>query len=101
MSATVTNGRRPWVGPVLALVTVSLGLSTLLYFTTLGREIADDPPALLSLVRNPFALFGDYIAAGFGHRWGSFPPLLPLLFGTLVAPWTWIAPDFWAIRLGV
>jgi hypothetical protein len=55
----------------------------------------------LALVRNPLVLWGNYRDAGFSDLFGSFPPLLPLLFGLLVWPWTLVLPDFWAIRLGV
>ncbi|MCO4771976.1 MAG: hypothetical protein KDA24_18235 [Deltaproteobacteria bacterium] len=90
---------RAFALPVLALVLGS-GLIAATVFSVAGVELGDDAPHLLRLVAHPFVLFGDYRAAGFWDTWGSFPPLLPLLFGLLVRPWTWLVPDFWAIRLG-
>lgn len=66
-----------------------------------GREVADDAPELLRLVREPFALWGSYMETGLHRRWGSFPPLLPPLFGLPIRPLLGTIPDFWAIRVGV
>lgn len=89
-----------WAAPLALLIALALGASGLIAFATGGREIATDAPYLLSLVRDPFALFGNYRAETTLGNFGSFPPLLPLGFGLLVAPWTAIASQFWAIRLG-
>lgn len=94
--------RRPaWLVPLVALCGISLLSAGALHAVTGGREIADDAPALLDLARRPLVLFSSYIEARTGTNWGSFPPLLPLAFGALVRPWTAVASDFWAIRLGV
>jgi hypothetical protein len=82
-------------------VAVSLGVSAALAVATGGQEVADDAPHFLEFVRSPLVLWGDYSASGISDRWGSFPPLLPLLFSALIGPWTVVLPDFWALRLGV
>jgi hypothetical protein len=84
---------------LLVLCAISLPLAAAVYALTGGREIADDAPHLLVFVRNPFILWQSFQESGLHSRWGSFPPLLPPLFGLAVAPWLWL-PDFWAIRLG-
>ena len=71
------------------------------YRITGGREIADDARMLSRMVFQPFVLWGDYGAAGFSDSWGSFPPLLPFLFGLLTRPWFELFPDFAALRIGV
>ncbi len=75
----LNRGRpRPvWLGPTIALIASHLAISAILAAATGGREIGDDAPHLLDLVRAPFSLFGDYRAAGYSDTWGSFPPLLP------------------------
>ncbi len=90
-----------WIRAALALTAVATGMTLWVYTAAGGREIADDAPALLGLVRSPAVLLGNYAAAGISSTWGSFPPLFPLLFGLLVRPWTFLVSDFWAIRLGV
>lgn len=90
-----------WLVPFIALVVLSLGLSFLVYRASGGKEIADDAEKLTRFAREPFILWGNYGAAGLSGTWGSFPPLLPLLFGALVYPWLMIAPDFWGFRLGI
>jgi hypothetical protein len=89
-----------WAAPLALLLALALGASAGIALATGGREIATDAPFLLELVRDPLALFGNYRAEAMLGNFGSFPPLLPLGFGLLVAPWTWIASDFWAVRLG-
>jgi hypothetical protein len=66
-----------------------------------GREVADDAKRLIDFARRPFILWGDYRAEGLSDAWGSFPPLLPPLFGILVSPWLAAFPDFWGFRIGV
>ena len=95
------NTGPPWLVPLVTLVALSLALSFLVYKASGGSEIADDAKVLIRFAREPFVLWGNYEAAGLGARWGSFPPLLPLLFGALVHPWLLIASDFWGFRLGV
>jgi hypothetical protein len=85
---------------MIALVASHLAIASLLAAVTGGREIGDDAPHLLDLIRSPFSLFSDYRAAGQTDTWGSFPPLLPPVFGLLVRPWLATGSDFWAIRLG-
>jgi hypothetical protein len=85
---------------MIALIATHLAISAILAAATGGREIGDDAPHLLELVQSPFLLFGDYRAADHADTWGSFPPLLPPLFGLLVRPWLAAGSDFWAIRLG-
>jgi len=92
--------RPVWLAPTIALIATHLAISAILAAASGGREIGDDAPHLLELVRSPFLLFGDYRAAGHADTWGSFPPLLPPLFGLLVRPWFAAGSDFWAIRLG-
>ena len=83
------------------LLVISVAGIIALYRITGGREIADDARMLSRLVFQPFALWGDYGAAGFSDTWGSFPPLLPFLFGLLTRPWFEVFPDFAALRIGV
>lgn len=98
---SAAHERHPlWLGPLLALCTLSLGFAAIAWFVSGGREFADDADQLLRLSRHPFVLWQSYEESGLGPSWGSFPPLLPTLFGALVHPWTLIASDFWAIRLG-
>jgi len=85
---------------IVFLVMISLGFAYLVFSLTGGKEIADDAGHLLDFAKKPFALWGDYRQSGIPGRWSSFPPLLPLLFGSLVMPWLFLG-DFWAIRLGV
>jgi len=87
--------------PLLVLVVSSLAIAWFLFRVSGGNEIADDAGELSRLVRRPFVLWSDYRAAGFSDAWGSFPPLFPLLFAPLVAPWLAIAGGFWGFRLGV
>jgi hypothetical protein len=93
--------RPVWLLPLAALVGVSVVAAALLSAVTGGHEIADDAPSLLHLARRPLMLFSSYEAEGTGPNWGSFPPLLPVLFGVLVRPFDAVASEFWAIRLGV
>jgi hypothetical protein len=97
----IQRDRRSWIGPAAALIAISLGVGINVYFVADGQEIADDARYLLALVESPLVLWGDYRASGFSDLFGSFPPLLPLVFGLLVLPWTAIVPGFWAIRLGI
>lgn len=90
-----------WLAPLVVLVALGLALSFLVYRASGGREIADDTGMLVRFAREPFVLWGNYGAAGLRGMWGSFPPLLPLLFGALVRPWLEIAPEFWGFRLGI
>lgn len=90
-----------WLVPLVILVVLSMALSFLVYRVSGGREIADDVKVLARFVREPFVLWGNYGAAGLSGTWGSFPPLLPLVFGALVRPWLMGLPDFWGFRLGV
>ncbi len=87
--------------PLIVLVAVSMAIVFLLSRVSGGKEIADDVATLSRLVRSPFALWGDYREAGFSDTWGSFPPLLPMLFSVLVAPWIVVAGTFWGFRVGV
>lgn len=90
-----------WIPPLVVLAAICLALSLTLYRLSGGGEVADDALRLADFVRKPFALWGDYRAAGFSDTWGSFPPLLPPLFGMLVAPWLAALPDFIGFRMGV
>jgi hypothetical protein len=90
-----------WLLPLIILVGASLVCSLLVFKLSGGREIADDVRCLARFARDPFVLWGDYRAAGLSDRWGSFPPLMPLAFGSLVYPWLRIAGDFWGFRLGI
>ncbi len=90
-----------WAPPAVLLLALSLAASAFVALATDGREIGNDAPHLLYLVRQPFLLFGDYVRRGFALNFGSFPPLLPPLFTVLVRPWTALVSDFWVIRLGV
>jgi len=90
-----------WLLPLVVLVVLGLTLSLLVFRLSGGSEIADDVAKLIRFARNPFVLWGDYGAAGLSDNWGSFPPLLPLIFGALVYPWLAIAGDFWGFRLGI
>jgi hypothetical protein len=87
--------------PLLVLAGISLAVSALVSSATGGQEIADDAPHFLEFARSPLVLWESYKASGMGSQWGSFPPLLPLLFGSPIRPWTAFLPDFWAIRVGV
>lgn len=100
-TAHAGSGRSLWLVPLIVLVGASLVLTLAIFNLSGGREIADDAAHLVGFARNPFVLWGDYRAAGISDRWGSFPPLLPLVFGSLVYPWLRIAGDFWGFRLGV
>jgi hypothetical protein len=94
--------RRPvWALPIVVLASLSLLAAFALHAATGGREIAEDAPFLLGLARRPFVLFRSYVEARTGSNWGSFPPLLPLLFGVPIRPWTGLVSDFWTIRFGV
>ena len=90
----------PWALPLAALLAISLAVSAAISLLTGGREIADDAANLLELAQRPLVLFESYETSGLGPHWGSQPPLLPLLWGVLVAPWSLVFSDFWAIRLG-
>jgi len=90
-----------WLVPLITLVVLSMALSFLVYRLSGGREIADDVRVLVRFAREPFVLWGNYGAAGLSGTWGSFPPLLPLVFGALVRPWLMGVPDFWGFRLGI
>lgn len=96
----MTDRLPSWALPLVVLAAISLAVSASISALTGGLDIADDAPRLLYLVRHPFALWSSYEQTGLGPLWGSFPPLLPPLFGLLVRPFSWVAPDFWAIRLG-
>jgi hypothetical protein len=85
----------------VVLASLSLLAAFALHAATGGREIAEDAPFLLGLARRPFVLFRSYVEARTGSNWGSFPPLLPLLFGAPIRPWNGLVSDFWTIRLGV
>jgi hypothetical protein len=89
-----------WLAPAGALCGGSLALAAALAALTGAREVGDDAPHLLELVRSPWILFGPPGESGLPATWQSFPPLLPPLFGLAVRPWLALAPDFWAIRLG-
>ncbi|UCF05405.1 MAG: hypothetical protein JSV33_16090 [bacterium] len=91
----------PWVLPLASLVIISILLSFAVYKLSGGREVADDAKRLIGFARHPFILWGDYRAEGLSDAWGSFPPLLPLLFGILITPWLAVFPDFWGFRIGV
>ncbi len=95
------KGRPPWLLPLIILVGASLILSLLIFKLSGGSEIADDAICLAGFARDPFVLWGNYRAAGLSDTWGSFPPLMPLVFGSLVYPWLRIAGDFWGFRLGI
>lgn len=90
-----------WLGPLLALCALTLGFAALAWWAGGGREFATDASRLLVFARHPLVLWDSYENSGLGPSWGSFPPLLPTLFGALVYPWTLAFSDFWAIRLGV
>jgi hypothetical protein len=94
------SARPVWLGPALALATLSILLALVLHSVSGGREVGDDAPRLVSLAEHPFALFGEYEKVGISPNFGSYPPLLPALFGTLVRPWLAISSDFWGIRMG-
>jgi hypothetical protein len=94
------SARPVWLGPALALATLSILLAVVLHSVSGGREVGDDAPRLVSLAEHPFALFGEYEKVGISPNFGSYPPLLPALFGTLVRPWLAISSDFWGIRMG-
>jgi hypothetical protein len=88
--------------PLAILVTTSLALSLAVFQLSGGREIGDDAAKLIRFARMPFVLWGDYRAAGLYDTWGSFPPLLPLVFGAPVSPWLAVTgSDFWGFRLGI
>jgi hypothetical protein len=89
------------LGPILTLITVNLAVIAALHAVTGGRELSDDAPHLIHFVRNPWVLWQDHCAAGLSDTWGSFPPLFPPLFATLVLPWLTALPEFVAIRAGV
>jgi hypothetical protein len=89
-----------WLAPAGALCVASLALAAALAALTGGREVGDDAPHLLELVRSPWILFGPPAESGLPATWQSFPPFLPALFGLAVRPWLAFAPEFWAIRLG-
>lgn len=90
-----------WLIPLAILAAVGLLLSLLTYRLSGGMEIADDARTLSKFARNPFILWGDYRKAGLSDTWGSFPPLMPLLYGLLVYPWLSLLPDFLGIRAGI
>jgi hypothetical protein len=87
--------------PLAALTIVSIAGILLLYRLTDGNELADDARKLSEMVLDPLVLWGNYGSAGFSDSWGSFPPLLPLLFGLLTRAWFYFLPGFIAIRMGV
>jgi hypothetical protein len=89
-----------WLAPAAALCAASLALAAVLAAVSGGRELGDDAPHLLELVRNPTLLLGPP-SASLPETWRSFPPLLPPLFGLLVRPFDGLGSDFAAIRLGV
>ena len=87
--------------PIAVLAAASMAAAYLLYRASGGNEIADDVVSLSRMARDPFILWRDYRAADLSDNWGSFPPLLPVVFSVLVAPWLAVAGDFWGFRLGV
>jgi hypothetical protein len=95
------RGAPIWLVPLVVLIGISLALSLAVFTLSGGKEIADDVVRLAGFAREPFVLWGNYKAAGLSDRWGSFPPLLPLVFGSLVYPWLRVAGDFWGFRLGI
>jgi hypothetical protein len=90
-----------WPVPAAALCAAALAATAALGAVTGWREIGDDAPHLLELVRAPWILFRAPEETGLPATWRSFPPLLPPLFGLGVRPWLAVAGDFAAIRLGV
>jgi hypothetical protein len=88
-----------WLAPAAALCAASLALTAGLAALSGGREVGDDAPHLLELVRSPAILLGPP-PASLPETWRSFPPLLPPLFGLLVRPFDLLGSDFAAIRLG-
>jgi|GEM_PF-2601382 len=86
--------------PLAALMALSLAAGAALHAVTGGAELGDDAPRLLWMCLHPAVLFGDYRAAGLWDTWGSFPPLLPGLFGLPVRPAAQLASPFVAIRIG-
>jgi hypothetical protein len=91
----------PWAGPLGTLAALVLGASALIGALSGGHEIASDALRLVDLANRPWVLWQSYAENGLGPLWGSFPPLLPALFGAPVALLTRVVPDFWALRLGV
>ena len=90
-----------WLGPLSALLVLGVGASGAIAWVTGGREIANDAPHLLVFAERPFVVWQNHVETGIGYSWASFPPLLPTLWGALIAPFTWVFDDFWSIRLGV
>ena len=95
------NSTLPWALPLLGLIAISVSFAAVLSRMTDGREVTDDGFLLLYLVRHPLFIWDSYETNYLGRQWGSFPPLFPLFFGALVKPWTQVASNFWALRLGV
>ena len=89
-----------WLPASLLLIGLSVGISLAVALVTGGREVGDDAPHLLELVRAPWILWGDPAASGLAPTWQSFPPLLPPLFGLAIRPWLDVLSDFGAIRAG-
>jgi hypothetical protein len=94
------GSRWPLVAPAAALIALHLAVTAGLLAATGGHEISDDASHLLRFVREPFVLWRDPGVTGLSGTWASFPPLLPPLFGALVRPWLWLAPEPVALRLG-
>ena len=91
----------PWAGPLGMLAVLVLGASAAIAAATGGHEIASDALRLVDLSLRPWVLWQSYEESGLGPLWGSFPPLLPALFGAPISLLTRVVPDFWALRLGV
>ncbi len=84
----------PWVGPLAALAGIFAAATALVASVTGGIEFASDAPMLYALSTRPFVLFESYRLSTAGPLWGSFPPLLPAVFGALVAPWSAVTDNF-------
>jgi hypothetical protein len=93
--------RPPALAPALALVAASVALTAAVGAVTGWREVGDDAPHLLELVRSPWILLAAPESSGLSPTWRSFPPLLPATFGLLVRPWLAWLPDFLGLRFGV
>lgn len=84
--ATPASARRRGAGllPLLALVAMTVGASATIHAITGSHELGDDAQHFIRFSRQPLAILGDYREAHFSDRWGSFPPLFPILFGGLL-----------------
>ncbi|MBN2070301.1 MAG: hypothetical protein JW814_02500 [Candidatus Krumholzibacteriota bacterium] len=100
-SAVSPNLRLTLIIPLMILVILNVLIIYAVFTLSGGKEIADDARILIYFSEHPLVLWGDYTASGISDNWGSFPPLLPLLFSILVYPWLRILPDFWGLRIGI